>query len=94
MNDCKPPHLQKACVGLFIYNDKILLCLPDFSDRGKRRARKSWIRPQKTVFCDLDSLLKRSTQTGKYTALHFKDKKLHMSQNDEISSLPLHILNK
>lgn len=23
---------------------------PDFSDRGNRRARKSWIRPQNTVF--------------------------------------------
>lgn len=31
-------------------NSHKYLFLPDFSDRGKRRARKSWIRPQKTVF--------------------------------------------
>lgn len=33
---------------------------PDFSDSGKRRAKKSWIRPQNTVFWDLDSLRNRS----------------------------------
>lgn len=24
--------------------------IPDFSDKGKRRAKNSWIRPQNTVF--------------------------------------------
>lgn len=40
-----------------------LLFSPDFSDSGKRRARKSWIRPQNTVFWDLDSLLRRSSHS-------------------------------
>jgi len=30
--------------------------LPDFSERGNSVARKSWMRPEKIVFCDLDSL--------------------------------------
>ena len=30
--------------------------LPDFSDRGNSVARKSWMRPEKIMFCDFDSL--------------------------------------
>ena len=64
----------------------MLLFLPDFSDRGKRRARKSWIRPQNTVFWDLDSLLKRSARgrgvslivtSFKYPSL-FNEQEFHM----------------
>jgi hypothetical protein len=45
--------------------------LPDFSERGKSLAKKSWIRPQKTVFWDLDNLLRRSNNVWKQT-LHRK----------------------
>lgn len=33
---------------------------PDFSESGNNLAKNSWILPQKTVFCDLDNLLRRS----------------------------------
>ena len=36
--------------------------LPETSDSGKSRARKSWMRPQKTVFWDLDRRRSRSGQ--------------------------------
>lgn len=67
----------KLKLRLHLFKDKLHKCwfLPDFSDRGKRRARKSWIRPQNTVFWDLDSLLKRSTQIERcVTATPFKHK--------------------
>lgn len=67
----------KLKLMLHLFKDTLHRCwfLPDFSDRGKRRARKSWIRPQNTVFWDLDSLLKRSTQIERcVTATPFKHK--------------------
>ena len=35
---------------------------PDFSDKGNKRDKNSCIRPQKTVFCDFDSLRNKSTK--------------------------------
>lgn len=45
---------------------------PDFSDRGKSLAKKSWIRPQKTVFWDFDNLRRRSNNKWKQR-LHRRD---------------------
>lgn len=53
------PHIR---LGWCLLRDKISNCisLPDFSSSGKNFARKSWIRPQKTVLCALDKRRSRS----------------------------------
>lgn len=47
------PLLDCGCFGFH---------LPDFSESGNSLAKNNWILPQKTVFWDLDSRLRRSAR--------------------------------
>lgn len=70
--------------------------LPDFSDNGNNLDRNSWIRPQKTVFWDLLSLLSKSKMKQRlcYVIYHYTNKHNHVCILNCQENLPLHILKR
>ena len=50
--------------GFLLTNFYFLWHIPDFSDKGNSRVRINCIRPQNTVFCDVDKRRSKSKTNG------------------------------